>query len=425
MNNRNKWIGIIGLGYVGLPLAKLFVDNDYSVLGIDLNPSKISALQQGKSYISDLTDEQVQQLMQSEQFRAVTDYSDISLPDVFIICVPTPLNSLGHPDLSYIQQSGIEIAKQGLKGQLVILESSTYPGTTEEILLPILEDSGLQVGRDFNLAYSPERINPGDKNGVREKMPKIISGVTDTCLQKISDLYSTIFEKVVPVSTTRTAEMAKVMENSQRFINLSFVNDMMKFCHKMNIDIWEVIDAINTKPYGNLYFYPGPGIGGHCIPVDPLYLEWKSNQLGEPQPFLQNAKSTNDSMPEYIVNRLLDLLPGSHAMNEKSLLLLGLTYKKDVNDLRESRSYQIMKLLHRSKAKIFYHDPLIPEITTEGHTYYSVDLTDDFIEAMDSTIILTDHSSLPLEQIVSRSRLLFDTRNITKSFGSQPHIFRL
>lgn len=425
MNNRNTLIGIIGLGYVGLPLAILLVDKLYSVLGIDLNPNKITALQLGKSYISDLTDEQIKQLMQSGQFTAESDYSKVSQPDVLIICVPTPLNSFGHPDLSYIQQAGLEIAKQDLKGQLVILESSTYPGTTEDVLLPILEESGLQVGRDFNLAYSPERINPGDKDGIREKMPKIISGVTDTCLQRISALYSSIFEKVVPVSTTRAAEMAKVMENSQRFINLSFVNEMMKLCNHMHIDIWEVIEAIHSKPYGNLYFYPGPGVGGHCIPVDPLYLEWKANNLGFRQPFLQHAKHVNDKMPEYIADRINRILPDPLNSEKNTILLLGLTYKRDVNDLRESRSLEIMTLLLRCGATILYHDPLVPEISIDGSKHHSVVLTDDLMQAMDCTVILTDHSSLPMERIVTCSRRIFDTRNATKPFGVQPHIVKL
>ncbi|PZE21128.1 nucleotide sugar dehydrogenase [Paenibacillus xerothermodurans] len=417
-------ISVIGLGYVGLPLAMLFVDKQHHVIGVDLDAGKISRLKAGRSYISDLTDEQVSQLMQSGKFEALSDYRQIPPVNVFVICVPTPLNRSGNPELTYIERAGTEIAQLDLQGQLVILESSTYPGTTEELLLPILERGGREVGRDFYLAYSPERFNPGAHQFQRTTMPKIVSGVTQQCLQKVSSLYSSIFDTVVPVSSTHAAEMVKVLENSQRFLNISFLNAVVKFCEAMHIDIWEVIDAIHTKPYGNLDFYPGPGIGGHCIPVDPMYLEWKAAQVGVPLPHLQISKHINDTMPLYLVGRLKKIL-SEPQLKDASILLLGLTYKKDVSDLRESSSMEIFSILVEEGADVSYHDPLVPEVQIADKTLLSVDLAPELLSRMDCVVLLTDHSSLPLESIVLHSKLLFDTRNAVKSLGTKSHVVRL
>lgn len=418
-------IGVIGLGYVGLPLAMLFVQKNHSVTGIELDTKKIQKLHEMKSYLSDVTDEQVIQLMSSGRFKATDKYDHIIDLDVIVICVPTPLTERNTPELKFIQQAGLEIQRVGVKGKLVVLESSTYPGTTEEVLLPILQKTGFEVGKDFNLAYSPERINPGDKQNNLYSMPKIVSGVTEQCLKRITALYSSVFETIVPVSSPRVAEMAKVMENSQRFINISFVNELAKFCDEMQIDIWEVIDAINTKPYGNLYFYPSSGVGGHCIPVDPLYLDWKAKQIGVPLQFIRASKQINDSMPDYILNRLLSILPGTKRFQDRSILLIGVSFKKDVNDTRESSAIRVMSLLLEKGAQVLYHDPLVPELTLSGNTHHSIELSPDILQSVDCTVILTDHSSLPVDLLVKHSPLIFDTKNATKSYSALSHIIRM
>ncbi|CAG7649114.1 nucleotide sugar dehydrogenase [Paenibacillus allorhizosphaerae] len=415
---------IIGLGYVGLPLAKLLVENGLHVVGVDLDPSKINKLHAGSSYISDLNDQEIEWLMTGGKFEAVMDYSKIAHVQSVIICVPTPVTEHGAPDLKYVELAGQHIEQIPLNGQLIVLESSTYPGTTEEVLLPILQKNGKRVGEHFYLSYSPERINPGDKRFGLTEMPKIVSGVTNTCLQKITELYSPIYQKVIPVSSPRAAEMAKVMENSQRFINISFMNEIVKFCEKMNIDVWEVIDAANSKPYGNLHFYPGPGIGGHCIPVDPLYLQWKADSVGADLEFIKIAKKVNDSMPDYIVSRLSRLFADSNWQG-KSILVLGVTYKKDVNDLRESSALRIMSLLVEKGADIRYHDPIVPSITVDGCPFDSVELTREQLKSADCVLILMDHSGLPMEFIVSNARLVFDTKHATGKYRTLNHIVTL
>ncbi|MFD2614864.1 nucleotide sugar dehydrogenase [Paenibacillus gansuensis] len=419
-----KHIGIIGLGYVGLPLAIMFVEHGYQVTGIELDKRKIASLREGKSYISDITNNAVLTLMKSGAFEPAQHVKDTPPMDAYIICVPTPLNSEGKPDLRYVEQAASDISNMELNGQLVVLESSTYPGTTEEVLVPILERGGRKAGRDFYAAYSPERINPGDTRFARSIMPKIISGITPACTQKVSELYSPLFNKIVSLSTTRAAEMAKVLENSQRFINISFLNEVTKLCDKMDINVWEVIDAINTKPYGNLHFYPGSGVGGHCIPVDPLYLDWKADQVGVTLPFLKVSKQVNDSMPAYVVSRINKLLP-QRRLSEASIFLLGLTYKKDVNDLRESSACDVMSLLVGEGAKVSYYDPYIPELNLDGKRYMRSELTDDAVASADCVVLLTDHSALPIERIISNSKLLFDTRNATSIFGGFPNVVKL
>ncbi|WP_027408538.1 nucleotide sugar dehydrogenase [Anoxybacteroides tepidamans] len=414
-------VGVIGLGYVGLPLAKLLAERGLHVVGVDVDKAKIQHLYAGISYISDLDDAEIQQLMACGYFEATEDYSKLTDTDAIIICVPTPVNDKGEPILKYIQLAGQHLEPVLLNKQLVVLESSTYPGTTEEVLLPILQGNGKRVGEDFYLAYSPERINPGDKRFHLTEMPKIISGVTKACLEKITALYSPIYQKVVPVSSPRAAEMAKITENSQRFINISFVNEIVRFCEKMNINVWEVIEAVNTKPYGNLYFYPGPGIGGHCIPVDPLYLQWKAREIGSDVEFITIAKKVNDSMPHYILSRLTRLLDAS-TLKDKSILLVGVTYKKDVNDLRESSAVHIMSLLIEQGANVSYHDPFVPRLTLHGQQYDSVELTSDIISSVDCVLLLVDHSNLPLDVIVANAKLVFDTKNAASRLGAFDHV---
>lgn len=426
MQGNIQQVGIVGLGYVGLPLAMMFVAKGFTVAGIELDNAKVAMLEQGRSYISDVQDGEIDGLIASGRFTAQPDYSAIPALDAVLICVPTPLNRQGEPDLSYIQQAGAAIAAAGMKpGQLVVLESSTYPGTTEDILLAALESSGGKVGSDFYVAYSPERINPGDTVYRREAMPKIVSGITPPCLHMAASLYREVFASVVEVSSTRAAEMAKVMENSQRFINISFVNDMARLCHLMDINIWEVIDAINTKPYGNLYFYPGPGVGGHCIPVDPLYLTWKAEQLAYPIEGLDYARTINDQMPDYILARIQTMLlykASEEQQREPRILLLGLAYKKNVNDLRESRALAIMEKLVAGGAEVSYHDPLIPDVRIAGKHYRSVALEEAVLASADLVVLLTDHSLFSMPYIIAHSRLLLDTRNASQNCGKYAHV---
>jgi UDP-N-acetyl-D-glucosamine dehydrogenase len=424
--DETRRIGVVGLGYVGLPLAMLFVDKGFDVLGIDLDSRKLDALRAHKSYLSDLTDDQIAELMQGGRFEAVQSYEYVPELDVIVICVPTPLNEFGGPDLTYVQQSVTDIREAGLNGQLIVLESSTYPGTTEEILLPLLSRRGAKVGQEFHLAYSPERVNPGDTRYARTAMPKIVSGVTERCLDKIVAFYSVVFDQVVPVSSTRTAEMAKVMENSQRFINISFVNEMARLCEAMKIDIWEVIDAIHTKPYGNLYFYPGPSVGGHCIPVDPLYLSWKAKQEEMSCDFITLAKRTNDSISESIAAQLAEALVSGSRLDGKRILLVGATYKKDVNDVRESGAMELLHCLKRHGAYVDYHDPLIPEISMKGEeAMVSVGLDEGNLASYDAVVLATDHTGLPVAYILEHSKLVYDTRNMTRGISGKARVIRL
>lgn len=417
-------VGIVGLGYVGLPLALLLVKSGKNVVGVDLDPSKINKLKGGTSYVTDVSDQDLDQIMREGKLEVTTDYGRLSDVQAVIICVPTPLNDQGEPDLSYIKAAGEQIARIQRKEQLIVLESSTFPGTTEEVMLPLLEESRGSVGNDFYLAYSPERINPGDREFSYQEMPKIVSGITDRCVQQAVALYSPIYAKIISMSSPRAAEMAKVLENSQRFINISFMNEVVKTCNLMNVDIWEVIEAINSKPYGNLHFYPSSGVGGHCIPVDPLYLHWKAEQLGANLEFIQLAHRVNHSMPAYIINRIRKFF-ADLTVNEKSILLIGVTYKKDVADLRESSALRVMSLLHMLGAKVAYHDPLIPEVTVDGHLHRSIDLTEELLQRTDCTVILTCHSGLPLDLIQSHAKLLFDTSHSIPKSGEKNRIHYL
>ncbi|WP_309121820.1 nucleotide sugar dehydrogenase [Paenibacillus sp.] len=418
---RFRAAGVIGLGYVGLPLSKLLVDHGLRVTGVDLDPAKIRNLQDGISYISDLSDAEVQSLMTGGRFEAASDYGGLTAVEAILICVPTPIREDGTPDLKYVELAGRHLAQLPLAGQLIVLESSTYPGTTEEVLLPILESQGKRLGKDFYLAYSPERINPGDRSFGLSEMPKIVSGATEACLRLAKALYSPVYRKVIPVSSPRAAEMAKVLENSQRFVNISFVNEVAKCCEKMGIDVWEVLEAVNSKPYGNLPFAPGPGVGGHCIPVDPLYLQWKADEIGVDLAFIRAAKAVNDSMPGYIADRVERLLPDAR-LEGKSLLLIGVAYKKDVNDLRESSPLRVMEILAERGARVTYHDPLVPSVSVGGRRYDSVELTPDALRSADCAVLLMDHSNLPIASIVAHARLVFDTRRATGALGPASHV---
>ncbi len=417
-HNKFSKIGIIGLGFVGLTLSMLLIEKGYVVIGIDVNPDKIDSIKKKKSYISDVSDESIRKVLDQGKFQPTMDYTSLSNVDTIIICVPTPLNEYGSPDLSYVISSAEKISQQSIKDKLIILESSTYPGTTEEVVLPILESGSKKAGRDFFLAYSPERINPGVNHTTLNKVPKVISGKTELCLQKISELYSSIFDKVVSVSSLRTAEMVKVMENSQRFLNISFVNEMAVFCERLKIDIWEVIQAIATKPSDDPLFYPGPGVGGHCIPVDPIYLQWKGKQLGLPSGFIDHSINVNNNMPTYIVKRIKTMLDNMDKSFTPTILLLGVTYKKDVNDIRESKALEVMSILFKEGFNVLYHDPFVPSVKIAGTNFDSMPLTEDLLKSVDCTVVLTDHTSIPWDQIIAKSPLIFDTRNVTENINS-------
>lgn len=419
--NSNK-IAIIGLGYVGLTLANLCIQKGFEVIGIDVDQRKIDLLKTGKTYLTDVTDDQVQSMLDTHRFSVTTDYADIQHVASVIICVPTPIMNK-EPDLSYIVHAGNAMVPYLQKDQLIVLESSTFPGTTEEILLPLLEKSGLKVGVDLFLAYSPERVDPGNKEFTLEQIPKVISGVTKACLQRIEALYSCIFDQVLLVSSTRTAEFVKMLENSQRFINISFINEMNIIASKLGVDIWEVIEAAKTKPFGFTPYYPGPGIGGHCIPVDPFYLTWVGLKENFPMTMIHQAALINDLMPHYVVGRIAEeLSKRGISINQAKIGVIGLTYKKDVNDVRESPSLKVIKLLKDFYAvDVYAHDPMINNVSDYAKPFT---ITYDDLSQFDITVILVDHSNIPWDKVIEYSKLILDTRHVIKNRNVE-HVFGL
>lgn len=410
-------IGIIGLGYVGLPIAAEFCRAGFSVTGFDTDKAKIEKLKKGKSYIrhidvSRLTDGGV-------SFRPTTDFSALAQMDCIIICVPTPLNEHREPDLSYVFDTAQRIARSLRRGQLVVLESTTYPGTTGEDLRAILEGSGLRAGVDFNLAFSPEREDP--KNGAfsMRTIPKIIGGYTPECLRAAVSVYGRVVEKIVPVSSTGVAEAAKLLENIYRAVNIALVNELKVLFDRMGIDIWEVIEAAKTKPFGFHAFYPGPGLGGHCIPVDPFYLTWKARKYGVPTKFIELAGEINTNMPYYVAQKAADALNAKgKTVKDSKILILGLAYKKDIDDVRESPSFKIIELLAAKGAEVDYNDPLIPscpKVRKYSFNKRSVALTRKNLQRYDCVIVATDHSAYNPEFIRTHSRLLVDTRNLIRA----------
>ncbi|WP_040203289.1 nucleotide sugar dehydrogenase [Neobacillus jeddahensis] len=418
-------IAVIGLGYVGLPLSVMLAEKGFQVKGIDLDHNKVSMLRMAKSYIGDVTDLSLKTVIDSGHFAATTNFDEIKEVDSVIICVPTPLTKHKTPDVSFIISAGKEIQSRLQKGQLVILESSTFPGTTKEVLLPILEQSGLRAGSDFYLANSPERIDPGNEKFRVEDIPKVIGGVTEKCKEEALSLYKQIYREVVPVSSTETAELTKLLENTFRFVNISFINEMAILCDQLQVDIWEVVGAAATKPYGFTPFYPGPGIGGHCIPVDPLYLQWKLQQFETSSQFITISAQTNHNMIDYIVSRTEELLGDKKNLSAAKILLYGVTYKKDVADTRDSPTLEILEQFIEKGAKVSYHDPYIPSLKIDGQVLMSTNLTDNLLSEMDCVIILTDHSIIPLDKILNHAALVFDTRNVTKGHTGTSQVVRL
>jgi UDP-N-acetyl-D-glucosamine dehydrogenase len=423
-NKGQRTVAIIGQGYVGLPLALLFVKKGFHVMGIDLDRRKIEMLNNGKSYITEIPDRDIQEAISTARYTPTDQFSFMEAAEAIVICVPTPLTSYGTPDLSYLTQAAAEIGSRLKKGQLVILESSTYPGTTREVLLPVLNKTGLQVGSDFFVAYSPERVDPGNEEYPVEKIPKVVSGITPACLSRVEELYGQLFIQVHPISSTDAAEMTKLLENSYRLINISFINELAMICDVLNLNLWEIIEAASSKPFGFKAFYPGPGIGGHCIPVDPSYLLWKIKQYGINSDFIQISNAVNHTMPVYITQQLKQYL-AQKSLTGSNILVYGAAYKRDIADYRESASLELIHMLQIEGADVFYHDPYIPSLRLGDNKYESLELTEETLKKMDCVVIATDHSSMPLELILEHAPLVYDTRNVTKSVTGKAKIVRL
>jgi UDP-N-acetyl-D-glucosamine dehydrogenase len=415
IEKRNVKVGVIGLGYVGLPLAVEFANGGFETVGMDVSSKKVDSINRCENYISDVSDELLTCLVKKGKLRATTDFSILSQLDGVSIAVPTPLGKTGDPDMSYILQVLDQVKKYIHPGQVIILESTTYPGTTEEVMLPELEASGLVVGKDFFLAFSPERIDPGNEKYGARNTPKVIGGVTANCTKVAAALYSQVITKVVPVSSTRAAEMAKLLENTFRSINIGLVNELAIMCNLLKVDVWEVIDAAATKPFGYMPFYPGPGLGGHCIPIDPSYLSWKLRTLNYRTRFIDLAVDINRGMPGYVVQKVSNALNDQQkCLKGAKILVLGLSYKKNIDDIRESPSLDIIKHLEEKGCKVIYHDPYVPNFDWDGLKMASVPLTEEILKKQDCTLIVTDHSNVDYQLVVSKSSLVVDTRNTTK-----------
>jgi len=416
LETKDVRFGVVGLGYVGLPLAVEFANENFKVTGIDIDESKVNKLKNGENYISDVNDDELKRAVKNGYIKATTDFSVIKDLDFISICVPTPLNKLKDPDMSFIQNSMTEITKYLHKDLVIVLESTTYPGTTKEFLLPLLEKTGLKVGKDIYLAFSPERVDPGNKIYKTKNTPKVLGGITSKCTEYSKKVYDQVFDKVVPVSSAETAEMTKLLENTFRMINIGLVNEMAMVCDKLGVDVWEVIDAAATKPFGFMKFYPGPGLGGHCIPIDPHYLSWKMKSLNYKTRFIDLAAEINTAMPEYVIQNVSNGLNyHKKSINGSSALLIGMAYKKNIEDLRESPSIDIYNLLVEKGAKVNYHDPYCPIVKVDGNSELkSKKLTAKLLQNSDVVVITTDHSNIDYQFIVDNAKLVVDTRNVTK-----------
>jgi UDP-N-acetyl-D-glucosamine dehydrogenase len=425
IRSREARCGIIGLGYVGLPLALEFARAGLRVTGIDVDKSKIDAIRAGRSYIVDVSDAEIAEQVEAGRLTATTDFSAIAELDTINICVPTPLRKTKDPDLTFVVSAVNEIRKHLRRGQLVILESTTYPGTTEEVVQPALEASGLHVGRDFCLAFSPERIDPGNAHYNTRNIPKVVGGVTPHCTEVASALYEQCVEKVVSVSSTRVAEMVKLLENTFRSVNIGLVNEIALMCNALRIDAWEVIDAAKTKPFGFMAFYPGPGLGGHCIPIDPFYLSWKAKMNGFEPRFIELAGHVNESMPRFVVEKVTDALNAQcKSVRGSRIHCLGVAYKRGVNDLRESPALNVMRILQEKGAILSYSDPYIPSFREEGVELESVALKNGYLGSVDCVVILTDHREFDYDAVVRTAPLVVDTRNALQGCKAE-HIVRL
>ena len=419
IENKTVRIGILGLGYVGLPLAREFANAGVKVLGFDIDERKVKVLNAGKSIIKNIPDAEVKNIVAAGKFTATNNMSRMKNIDALLICVPTPLTENREPDMRYIIESCRTIAKYLRPNQLVTLESTTYPGTTRELMVPILETSGLKAGKDFYLAYSPEREDPGNKHFTTRTIPKVVGGLTNKCLETAQMVYELAIEMVIPVSSVEAAEATKILENVYRCINIAMVNELKMVFDRMGIDVWEVIRAAATKPFGFSPFYPGPGLGGHCIPIDPFYLTWKARQFGMPTRFIELAGEINTNMPHYVIARTMDALNDHEkSLNGSKVLVLGLAYKPDIDDVRESPSLELIELLRAKGAKVDYNDPHIP--ATHKQRKYNLrmkskPLSAAMLKQYDAVLISTNHSDYDYTWIVNNSNLVIDTRNATAS----------
>jgi UDP-N-acetyl-D-glucosamine dehydrogenase len=419
IDSRDARIGVIGLGYVGLPLAIEFARAGFDVTGLDIDDEKVRSLEDGVSYIEDVPSAEVVAARDAGKFHASSDFGELTRLDVINICVPTPLTRSKDPDVSHMARAVEEIKRRLRSGQLIVLGSTTYPGTTHDLFVPMLEESGLTIGEDFSLAFSPERIDPANTKFKVREVPKVVGGETPLCTELAAKVFGSIFDTVVPVSSSQSAEMVKLLENTFRAINIGLANEVALMCGRLGLDVWEVIEAAATKPYGFMKFLPGPGLGGHCIPVDPSYLSWKMKSLNFPARFIDLATDINSRMPEHVADRVADLLNEDRlAVNGANVLILGVAYKKDVGDMRESPALDVIKLLADKGARVTYHDPHVRECNIEGTTYKNTDLTDEVLGAADLVVVLTDHSAIDYDDLVAKAHRVFDTRNATAAVGA-------
>jgi UDP-N-acetyl-D-glucosamine dehydrogenase len=416
---RKALIGVAGIGYVGLPLAVEKAKVGFDVVGYDRSTLRVDQVNQGLNYIRDVNDEELARLVESGKLRATTDFSSLSSCDAIVICVPTPLTANLDPDISYIKNVGEQVGAHLRPGQLVCLESTTYPGTTEEVLLPLLEQSGLKVGEDFFLCFSPERVDPGNARYTTKNTNKVVGGVTEACVDVGGCFYQQTILDVLAVSSPKVAEMCKVFENTFRSVNIALVNEMALLCDRLGVSIWEVLDAAATKPFGIMRFDPGPGVGGHCIPLDPFYLAWKAREYDFHVRFIELAGEINIGMPYFVRDKI------AHALNEAGrplkgadILVLGVAYKKDIEDWRESPAIKVMELLLKEGAKVDYHDPFIPKFVEHGRQWHSLPLSNERIERADCVVILTNHTDVDYARVVEHAKVVVDTRNATKNVTS-------
>ncbi len=419
ISKKEAKIGVIGLGYVGLPLAAEFAKTGFAVLGFDIDKDKVSKLNDGISYIPDVQTEDVHELSKKNLLSATNDFGKLKEEDVIFICVPTPFTKAKAPDISYIISASEQIKANIRKGQLIILQSTTYPGTTDEVVLPMLKESGLKEEEDFFLAFSPERIDPGNKTYTIKNTPKVVGGLSERSTRLAANLFSYITPEVYQVSSPKAAELCKLLENTFRSVNIALVNELALLCNRMGINVWEVIEAASTKPFGFMPFWPGPGVGGHCIPVDPYYLSWKAREYDFSTKFIELAAEINLLMPRYVVSMVADALNRQKkAINDSKILLLGVAFKKDIDDPRNSPSEAIMEMLIEHGAGLSYNDPYIPSVKIKGKVFKSVSLTKENLSSQDCVVIAVDHSSYDIKEIVEHSQLIVDTRGVARKIIS-------
>jgi UDP-N-acetyl-D-glucosamine dehydrogenase len=414
IQDRSATVAVVGLGYVGLPLAVEFAKAGFTVIGYDVSRRVVDLLNQGKSHIQDVPASEVAALVKAKKFSATTDDARLGEADAISIAVPTPLGKTRDPDMSYVQAAASTVSKHAHTGLLVVLESTTYPGTTREVILPAFTARGCVVGEDVFLAFSPERVDPGNPKYHTKNTPKVVGGITPACTDVAVALYESCIDTVVRVSSTETAELVKLLENTFRSVNIGMVNEMAIVCDKLGVDVWEVIDAAATKPFGYMKFTPGPGIGGHCIPLDPHYLAWKMRSLNYKTRFIDLAGEVNTAMPAFVVAKVARALNEDRKpVNGSRALVVGVAYKKDIDDVRESPALDVMRLLEQDGAEVVYHDPYVPTIREDGHVIHGVALTDAEVEKADVVVIVTDHKAIDYQRLVDKATLIVDTRNAT------------